>query len=664
MNRNSRVPQGPHLFSFVVVADTHVNETDEMSRSPFESNRYSNNRARHVFSEIATMSPQPKFVVHLGDMVHPVPSLPGFDDAADRFKEIISQVEIPVHLVPGNHDIGDKTIDWMPADLVCDDYIEKYHSTFGHDFYAFEFGGVHGIVINALLFNSGLAGEERQKNWLDEQFATQKGRVFVFLHYPPYVYEPGERSSYENIDEPGRSWLLDRLRRPGVEAVFAGHVHNFWYDVVGEAEMYLLPSTAFLRHDFTEFYRVAPGEEHGRADTEKYGYFIVDIYEHGHVARLVRTHGQMLKHGQKHHGIQRTTPVHTKTSQYGSFGVEMRHAWSEVVQIPATGGIEEFGRKLARNDYQLMALWEMGMKTLKVPGQDLQDPIACDRARLMSAVGHEFIITVLNIPKVALVQQITNSGVHVKAIELNISLEKCLERSSEVSRVRERTGASVIFCKLRMGDDKKDDGKHFSHSINTGMRLDELEVMQPQVSSLIKDKVIDGVTVRLDDDVDLIEATIMLDEFAKNVGGVVLASIKLAMGNLATLNADNFGTARKAAEALILSRSTPRVSFVFDTFMDVDRGYFPRNGFIDRRFNPRPAALVVAALVATLPTKGSTRVLKVDGAGFNRAMQFMIGDDEFTLTSTRSPMETLVLTVTSSGKVINLLTQEVLEQPV
>jgi hypothetical protein len=156
----------------------------------------------------------------------------------------------------------------------------------------------------------------------------------------------------------------------------------------------------------------------------------------------------------------------------------------------------------------------------------------------------------------------------------------------------------------------------------------------------------------------------MLDEFAKNVGGVVLASIKLAMGNLATLNADNFGTARKAAEALILSRSTTRVSFVFDTFMDVDRGYFPRNGFIDRRFNPRPAALVVAALVATLPTKGSTRVLKVDGAGSKRAMQFMIGDDEFTLTSTRSPMETLVLTVISSGKVINLLTQEVLEQPV
>lgn len=663
MKQNRRVPQGQHLFSFVVVADTHVNETDDTSLSPFESTRKSNKRARYVFSEIAAMSPQPAFVVHLGDMVHPVPSLPGFDDAAACFKDIVGQVDVPVHLVPGNHDIGDKTIDWMPADLVCDKYIDKYHSTFGQDYYAFDSGGVHGIVLNALLFNSKLAGEERQQAWLDEQLAQTKGRVFVFLHYPPFVYEPGERSSYENIDEPGRSWLLERLRRPGVEAVFAGHVHNFWYDVVGEAEMYLLPSTAFLRHDFTEFYRVAPGEEHGRGDTEKYGYFIVDVHEHGHVARLVRTHGQMLGAGEQRERIRRTPPVHTKTSQYPGFGVELRHAWSEVVQIPATGGIEEFGRKLARNDYQLMALWEMGMKTLKVPGQDLQDPVARARARLMSEVGHEFIVTALSVPKEALVQQITSSGVRVKAIELNISLEKCVQRSAEIAMARERTGASVIFCKLRMADDEKFDGKHFGHTINTGMRLDELDVMRSEVSRLVKDKVIDGVTVRLDDDVDLVDAARVLDEFAKDIGGVVLASVKLAMGNLSTLNADNFGTARKAAEALILSRSTTRVSFVFDTFMDVDRGYFPRNGFIDRRFNPRPAALAVAALVATLPAAGMARVVSADAAESSRTVRFSVGNDEFELVAERSPRASLRLIAPASGIVVDLLTQEVVELP-
>src|SRR3546814_14841050 len=76
-----------------------------------------------------------------------------------------------------------------------------------------------------------------------------------------------------------------------VEAVFAGHVHNFWYDCVGSAEFYMLPSTAFLRHDFTEFYRVAPTSEFGRSDVHKFGYFIVDLYESGHVAYSVRTLG-------------------------------------------------------------------------------------------------------------------------------------------------------------------------------------------------------------------------------------------------------------------------------------------------------------------------------------------------------------------------------------
>jgi 3',5'-cyclic AMP phosphodiesterase CpdA len=662
LNQNRRLPQGRHLFSFVVVADTHVNETDETSRSPFNSNRLANNRARHVFSEIAAMTPQPAFVVHLGDMVHPLPSLPGFDAAASRFKEIVSQVDVPVHLVPGNHDIGDKTIDWMPAELVCDKYVDKYHSTFGRDYYAFDSGDVHGIVLNALLFNSGLKGEEKQKAWLDEQLAHNKGRVFVFLHYPPYVYEPGERSSYENIDEPARGWLLDRLRRPQTEAVFAGHVHNFWYDVVGEAEMYLLPSTAFLRHDFTEFYRVAPGDEHGRGDTEKYGYFVVDVHERGHVARLVRTHGQMLAAGDTPKKFNRTLPVHTKTSQYPRFGVELRHAWSEVVQIPATGGIEEFGRKLARNDYQLMALWEMGVKTLKVPGQDLLDPVACARARLMSAVGHEFIVTVLNVPKDKLVRQIRDSGVYIKSIELNISLQKCLERSSDIARIREQTGAAIVFSKLRMAEGANFDGQHFSHSIDTGLRLEELEGIRPEVSRLIVDKVFDGVTVRLDDGDNLLEAASVLDKFANDTGGTVLASVKLAKGNLATLNDDDFGTARKAAEALILSRSSNRVSFVFDTFMDVDRGYFPRNGFIDRRFNPRAAGLAVAALVASLPAVGAVNVVAVDDTPSGRTVRFEVGPEAFALYSVRAPTATLQLQRFGSGTVVDLLTQEVRQQ--
>ena len=242
------------LFSFVVVADTHVNEAEDTSTSPFETNHLANPRARHVFAEIAAMRPPPSFVVHLGDIVHPVPSLPAFHDAVGNFKAIASQLPVPLHVVPGNHDVGDKTVDWMPAEQVCDDYLATYREAFGADFHAFDENGVRFVMLNSLLLNSGLADEARQRAWLEERIDSAGDlRVFLFMHYPPYIHRPDEAGNYDNVDEPARAWLLAQIAKPAVEAVFAGHVHNFWYDRAGEAEMYLLPSTAFLRHDFSEF---------------------------------------------------------------------------------------------------------------------------------------------------------------------------------------------------------------------------------------------------------------------------------------------------------------------------------------------------------------------------------------------------------------------------
>ena len=63
-------PDRRRLCSFVVVADTHVNETERGGSSPFQTNDLANARARYVFNEIAAMGPTPDFVVHLGDIVN------------------------------------------------------------------------------------------------------------------------------------------------------------------------------------------------------------------------------------------------------------------------------------------------------------------------------------------------------------------------------------------------------------------------------------------------------------------------------------------------------------------------------------------------------------------------------------------------------------------
>ena len=47
-------------------------------------------------------------------------------------------------------------------------------------------------------------------------------------------------------------------------------------------------------------------------------------------------------------------------------------------------------------------------------------------------------------------------------------------------------------------------------------------------------------------------------------------------------------------------------------FMDVDRGYYPRSAFIDRRFDPRPAAGVFTALASLFP--GREPFVPIEGA--------------------------------------------------
>lgn len=649
-----RQPLGARLFSFAVVADTHVNESEDTCASPFATNARANARARHVFADIARLDPAPAFAIHLGDIVHPVPGLPSFEEAARRFKAIASQIDMPLHLVPGNHDVGDKRIDWMPADIVCDGYLDKYRGIFGPDYYAVDHGGVRFLFVNALLFNSGLDADAAQREWIDGQLAGAPGRVFVSLHYPPYLHDPAERGSYDNIDEPGRGWLLSRLGNPKVEAVFAGHVHNFWYDVIGGAELYMLPSTAFLRHDYSEFYRVPPADEFGRGDVEKFGYFVVDVHERGHVAKLIRTHGAM--RGEAAGGqppARPLPPVHTKTAVSDGVAVELRHPWAEIVEIPCTGGVQEFGRKLARNDYPLMAMWEMGLRTLKIPTQDLHDEQTLRRARLMVDVGHRFVLTSLGVPDTALLDRARAHGVPIAAIEINLSARALQDAGPALARLRGHTDARLIYGKIRTGeDDAHFDGKHYSHFVNTGLRAAELDAAAPLLRARLEQKHIDGITVRLDWGADLIGAHADLARRAQDWGMCVNVGVKLA-DRLAAANTDDAAIAALVAEAFLASRTGHAVSYAFDTFMDVDRGYFPRNGLIDRRYDPRPAALALAALNAVFDRPGPASVERLDGPAHTRLCRFLTHGRSYELAY--GPAAAVHGHAAGAGRVIDLL---------
>ena len=130
---------GARLFSFAVIADTHLNQGETTCNSPFEINRLANGRLRHVVRDLNTRDVA--FVVNLGDLVHPVPAIPDlYAAAAERFQEQVAELRYPLHLVPGNHDVGDKPIDWAPAGVVTDAFLDLWSQYFGPHYYGFDHG--------------------------------------------------------------------------------------------------------------------------------------------------------------------------------------------------------------------------------------------------------------------------------------------------------------------------------------------------------------------------------------------------------------------------------------------------------------------------------------------------------------------------------------------
>ncbi|MGE3599904.1 MAG: metallophosphoesterase [Dehalococcoidia bacterium] len=574
-------------FTFAVVADTHINESDATSTSPFETNRLANARARYVFECLSQMRPSPSFVVHLGDIVHPIPSHPRYDDAAREYQALTARLPVPIYLTPGNHDVGDKRINWMPADQVCTSYLEKYRSTFSKDWYSFQFADVRFIVINSLLINSGLEEEQQQQRWLENEIAAAD-RAFLFTHYPPYIYQQDEAGNYDNIDEPGRSWLLRTIKQGKVEAVFAGHVHNFWYDGIGDTHFYMLPSTAFLRHDFTEFYKVKPSDEFGRGEVEKFGFFLVDVYADHHVAHSLRTMGRMLDRSEPLPSLPASHLAHPSTSTFGEVGVELRHPWAETLQIPATGGVQEFGRKWARNDYPLLALMEMGVRLCKVPEGDVLDPSTHRRMTQMARLGQRYLVTSLRSAERLAQAALEQSG--VIGVEVNATWDEFCSQNERWKSFREKSGIGLYLSLLGASSAEEHSASHFAHSIRAGFSISDLDSFAEALRIGRSNGQIDGVTVRIEADDDIAAASSILAGFRERTGCELIASLKTSAPLLSEELVDDARLLYRTVQAMLLSKVHKGIKFVFDTFMDVDRGYFPRQAFVDRKSNPRAAA--------------------------------------------------------------------------
>ncbi|RMF86124.1 MAG: serine/threonine protein phosphatase [Nitrospinota bacterium] len=590
-------------FTFAVVTDSHVKLEEGDFSSPYASNQLAVARNRYVIEYLNRLAPA--FVIHLGDFVQAVPVLPSYEPAMEVAKALFQQLKSPLHTIPGNHDLGDKPVPWMPAPLVTEANHRRFERFWGATFSAFDHQGCRFILINSPVLNSGLPTEERQRVWLEEELATHQGkRIFLCTHYPLYLTHAREEDHYDNISEPARSWLLSLLERYRVEAVFAGHVHHFFYDRHGETDLYVLPALAFTRQDYSELFSIDPADEYGRNDADKLGFLLVDVSAQGHTVRFIRTGGRTRPE---------EVPAPASSWRWSAppqsdalrLGVYLRHAWAQPVAMPY-GNLDEFVRKKARNDYPLLALGDLGIRRLRIPIGDLLEAETRERMRTLRAQGYAFTVFSIGLPSPRLRETVARYHDLLEAWEVVSTGEPVETLATSLQEIKQAVPIQVFLSQIVTAATTYhgEQGSRFHHFVRHGFRAADAGALA------VLDKVagcIDGVVFSLPPEEQPWEGIARIRQQASSRGIAPLVHVQMqGSDNPALAHIDDQAIANRVAES-VLAALVNAVPLFLDTFIDHDRGYHVRHGLLDRRCNPRPAYQVLRHLQRLLPAFPSPR---------------------------------------------------------
>ncbi|MYA87793.1 MAG: hypothetical protein F4X97_04980 [Boseongicola sp. SB0662_bin_57] len=555
-------------FTFAILTDTHIRAPGGDQSSPYPVNARANARAQYAVEVIR--AEERAFTVHLGDVVHPLPHMAAYADAAVEAHRILAPLAPNLHLVPGNHDVGDKPHDASPAGPVNETTRTTYRDAFGRDHWLVEHDGVAFVAMNSSLVNTGTHAEAVQRGWLERELVARRDqRVFLFSHYPPFIASAEEAEHYDNFAEPGRSWLLDLAADAGVEAIFSGHVHHFFFNRYRGVKLYCLPATSFTRQDYAEMFSAPPAPEFGRDDRGKLAVSFVDVSDDGHRLRVVGTGGN------EWNG-EDVADLPDAQSGRSTLIPHLRHDWATPRVLPYNGPMEEFSRKEARNDYPLLRLLQLGISTVRVPARDLLNPIQAARLDDWISLRGQLVVFSTASPTSDLIQAVVAREHAIVAWEI---VTRDLDDVPGFTAV---DGMTRWLGKVATSADNVDRRGAFAHSVTSGFLARQID----RAVACATSNALHGVVLQLgcDDDLAALDhcADCALGEGLDLVVNVRLSHDDPSQGNFDVQRiADRINTCQKWADG------SEHFHLQLDTFEDVDRGYGPRFGLVDRLGNPR-----------------------------------------------------------------------------
>jgi UDP-2,3-diacylglucosamine pyrophosphatase LpxH len=213
--------QEKNHFYFVQITDTHFGSKDHLER------------AQKAVGHINALPFEIKCVVHTGDITNNK-----IEDktVVDASLSIMEKLSVPIHYVPGNHDILRKKLESTRKA-----YIKK----FGGIISQAEYDGVLFIFVYTEPLRKSFTIEGYQPiKQLEGYLKESKGKPVIIFHHVPSADDFYKNKLHKGWKKEIREEWVKLINSYNVKAVIAGHFHRDELHWLGNVPLYVSSSIA------------------------------------------------------------------------------------------------------------------------------------------------------------------------------------------------------------------------------------------------------------------------------------------------------------------------------------------------------------------------------------------------------------------------------------
>jgi hypothetical protein len=220
--------------------------------------------------------------------------------------------------------------------------------------------------------------------------------------------------------------------------------------------------------------------------------------------------------------------------------------------------------------------------------QDLADAAVRGRVSDLVALGHRFTFFSAGLPDESLLERLRGHAPLVHRWECVLPARDAGLLAKAAAPLVRDTGLSLAVADLRsaaMGNAGTPAGKHFTAP---GFLPTELDAVRRLVGD-DPTRVIGAVCFRVGRNSLAEDELEALRDFIRETGVRAVVTWALMPDGPNDAALDDADVQERVVRLCALAARFGEIEFMLDGFMDIDRGYYPRVGLIDRRCNLRPA---------------------------------------------------------------------------